>query len=91
MKRATVKSPNVWHRGITMHRMEIGDGVAGVTFTIGSLAIFLIALPSLVYFVAFTVLLGVAVAGLLSYFHEQARPMMDGLSISHPAGTPLKN
>ena len=53
------------HPGITMHRLPVGAGFAGVVFTVGSAAIFLIGLPALWYFVAGAVALGVGVAAVL--------------------------
>ncbi len=50
------------HPGITMHKIPVGAGFAGLVFTIGSMAIFLIGLPALWYFVAGAVALGIGVA-----------------------------
>ncbi|PYX58859.1 MAG: hypothetical protein DMG73_09720 [Acidobacteria bacterium] len=50
------------HRGITMHKIKFGGGVAGLTFTIGSMAIFLASLPQLWYFLAFAAALGIGIA-----------------------------
>ncbi len=35
------------HPGITMHQIPVGGGFIGLLFTIGSMAIFLIAIPAL--------------------------------------------
>lgn len=57
------------HRGITMHKLQLGSGFPALLFTIGSAAIFLIALPSLWYFVAMAALLGIGVAAMLRYLN----------------------
>jgi hypothetical protein len=46
------------HPGITMHKIPVGAGFAGLTFTIGSLVILLVGLPILWYFIAGAVALG---------------------------------
>jgi len=51
-----------FHPGITMHKLPVGAGFAGLVFTVGSIAIFLIGLPALWYFLAGAVALGVGVA-----------------------------
>jgi hypothetical protein len=58
------------HRGITMHRLEIGSGFPALVFTVGCAAIFLIALPSLWYFLVFAATLGIGIAAVLRLFHD---------------------
>ena len=70
MTDATARRPNQLHGGITMHRLGVGGGFAGLVFTIGSAAIFLIALPSLWYFLAGAVFLGVGIATILRFTHR---------------------
>jgi len=53
------------HPGITMHKLPVGAGFAGLVFTVGSMAIFLIGLPALWYFLAGAIALGVGVATVL--------------------------
>ncbi len=53
-----------------MHKLPVGGDFPGLVFAVGSVAIFLIALPSLWYFVGFAALLGLGVAALLHF----ARP-----------------
>jgi len=53
------------HPGITMHKLPVGAGFAGLIFTVGSMAIFLIGLPALWCFLAGAVALGVGVATVL--------------------------
>ena len=50
------------HPGIQMHKLPVGAGFAGLVFTIGSMAIFLLGLPLLWYFLAGAVALGIGVA-----------------------------
>ncbi|MGB9489345.1 MAG: hypothetical protein WCA92_02660 [Terriglobales bacterium] len=56
-----------FHPGITMHRIPAGAGFAGLIFTVGSLAIFLIGLPVLWYFLAGAIALGVGFATVLHF------------------------
>jgi hypothetical protein len=51
-----------FHPGITIHKIPVGAGFAGLIFTVGSLAIFLIGLPVLWYFLVGAVALGVGFA-----------------------------
>ena len=67
------------HRGITMHKIKFGGGVAGLTFTIGSMAIFLASLPQLWYFLAFAAALGIGIAAALRIAHRRA-PTQPGLT-----------
>ena len=48
------------HPAITMHWIKVGDGVAGLVFTVGSVAIFLIAIPALRVPVLGSLLFGIA-------------------------------
>lgn len=50
------------HPGITIHKLPVGAGFAGLVFTLGSVAIFLIGLPELWYFVVGAIALGIGVA-----------------------------
>jgi hypothetical protein len=54
-----------FHPGITIHKIPVGAGFAGLTFTIGSLTIFLVGLPVLWYFLVGTMALGVGFAFIL--------------------------
>ena len=51
-----------FHPGITIHKIPVGAGFAGLIFTVGSLAIFLIGLPVLWYFLVGAIALGVGFA-----------------------------
>jgi hypothetical protein len=53
------------HPGITMHKIPVGAGFAGLTFTIGSLVTLLAGLPILWYFIAGAVALGIGFAAIL--------------------------
>jgi hypothetical protein len=53
------------HPGISMHKIPVGAGFAGAVFTAGSLAIFLIGLPVLWYFLVGGIALGVGFALIL--------------------------
>jgi hypothetical protein len=67
LKSGTTKSANALHRGITMHRLPVGGEFPGWVFAVGSMLIFLIALPSLWYFLGLAVLLGIGFAAILHF------------------------
>ena len=52
------------HPGISMHQLPIGGGFVGLVFVVGSALIFLLGLPALWYFVAFSAALGVGIAAI---------------------------
>ena len=53
------------HPGITMHQIKVGGGFAGLVFTVGSAAIFLIAIPALWVPVLGSLLFGIGFAAVL--------------------------
>jgi hypothetical protein len=55
------------HSGIRIDKIQVGAGIAGVVFTIGSLMIFLVGLPALWYFLAGSVALGSGIAAVLHW------------------------
>jgi len=69
------------HPGISMHKLPVGGGFVGILFAAGSAAIFLIGLPSLWYFIAFSAGLGIAIAALFSYFRQSRSDRNQPLSI----------
>lgn len=60
---------NRLHDGITMHKLPVGSGFPALLFTVGSALIFLIALPSLWFFLGMAVLFGVGIAAVLHLVH----------------------
>jgi hypothetical protein len=50
------------HPGISMHKLPVGGGFIGLLFAAGSALIFLLGLPALWYFVAFSAALGLGIA-----------------------------
>jgi hypothetical protein len=78
------------HPGITMHRLSFGGGLMGLVFAVGSALIFLLGFPTLWYFVALAGGLGVAIAALLGFLHQdrwnRSKPLSI-LSVSEPAAT----
>ena len=60
-------SDNRLHPGITMHKLPVGAGFAGVVFTVGSMVIFLVGLPTLWYFLAGALALGAGIAAVLRF------------------------
>lgn len=63
---------NELHPGITMHKIPVKAGFAGLIFTVGTLTVFLIGIPALVYFLALACVLGIAVAIMLRFISRQA-------------------
>lgn len=46
------------HPGISIHHIQVGGGIAGLIFTVGSLAVFLSGMPALWYFLGGAIALG---------------------------------
>jgi len=59
------------HRGITMHRLPVGDNLPGLVFAVGSALIFLFAIPALWYVLVAAVVIGLVVAALLQIAHRE--------------------
>ncbi len=53
-----------------MHKLPVGGGFIGLLFAVGCAAIFILGLPSLWYFVAFSAGLGIAIAALIRFFQQ---------------------
>jgi hypothetical protein len=53
-----------------MHKLKVGGGAAGLIFTIGSMAVFLIGLPGLWYFLALAIALGAGISVVLRLIHR---------------------
>jgi hypothetical protein len=53
------------HPGITMHKIPVGAGFAGLIFTLGSLIILLVGVPPLWYFLIGAIALGLGIAVVL--------------------------
>lgn len=69
------------HPGITMHKLPVGGGFAGLLFAVGSAVIFILGLPSLWYFVAFSAALGVGLAVIFRLLSSRRSERMKPLSI----------
>ena len=63
---------NELHPGITMHKIPVKSGFPGVLFTLGMMAVYLMGIPDLVYFLVFAVVLGIGVAVMLRFIPRQA-------------------
>jgi hypothetical protein len=77
------------HPGISMHKLAVDGGFAGLLFTVGSAVIFILGLPSLWYFVAFSAALGVGIAAIFRMVNGRRADRMQPLSIltSYCTGT----
>lgn len=60
------------HPGITMHKIPVQAGFPGVLFTIGSLAIFLLGIAALKYFLVFAIVLGIVFSVMLRFIPREA-------------------
>jgi len=68
---------------ITMHSLRFGGGFAGLVFTVGSMLIFLIGLPSLWSFLALSTALGISVAVIFRLIARNRSARQQPLSILH--------
>jgi hypothetical protein len=59
------------HRGITMHRLPVGDNFPGLVFAVGSALIFLFAIPALWYVLVAAVAIGLVIAAVLQVVHRE--------------------
>jgi hypothetical protein len=59
------------HPGITMHRLPVGGDFPGLVFAVGSVLIFLLAIPALWLVMVAAVVVGLLVAATLSILHER--------------------
>jgi hypothetical protein len=69
------------HPGISMHKLPVGAGFIGLVFTVGCALIFLLGFPQLWYFVALSVVLGIALAIIFRAIGEHRAQRMKPLSI----------
>ena len=70
-----------WHSGITMHKLTVGPGIMGLLFADGCALIFVIGLPALWTFVAFSAALGLGIALLLRIISRNRSERSKPLSI----------
>jgi hypothetical protein len=69
------------HPGISMHKIPVGSGFVGLLFTAGSALIFVLGFPTLWYFVAIALALGVGVAVFLRFIRGRGSDRNKPLSI----------
>jgi hypothetical protein len=63
--------PEYPHRGITMHRLQVGGNFPGLVFAVGSVLIFLLAIPALWVVVAGALAVGLVIAAVLQLVHTK--------------------
>lgn len=63
---------NELHPGITMHKIPVQASFPGLVFTIGTLAVCLMGIPALRYFLLFATVLGIGFAVMLRFIPRQA-------------------
>jgi hypothetical protein len=73
------------HPGITMHKLSFGGGLMGLLFALGSALIFVLGFPTLWYFVAFALVLGVGIAVFLRSASNRISQRNQPLSLFAPA------
>jgi hypothetical protein len=66
---------------INMHNLSFGGGFMGLVFAAGSALIFLLGFPTLWYFVALAVVLGIGIAALLRVLNQDRANRRKPLSI----------
>ena len=59
------------HPGITMHKLPVSGNAVGLLFAAGSMAVFLVGVPSIRIFSLAVIPLGLTVALLLRSFHRR--------------------
>jgi hypothetical protein len=69
------------HPGISMHKLTVGSGFIGLVFTVGCGLIFLLGLPQLWYFVAFSAVLGIGLAFVFRLIAKNRADRMKPISI----------
>src|SRR5215470_3469592 len=72
----TMRVDNELHPGITMHHIPVKAGFPGLLFTIGMMAVYLMGLPALSYFLVLAIVLGLGVAVLLRFVPREAGSVM---------------
>lgn len=60
------------HPGITMHKIPVQAGFPGVLFTLGTMAVFLLGIAALKYFLVFAIVLGIVFAVMLRFIPREA-------------------
>lgn len=74
-----------WHSGISMHKLPVASGFIGLIFTVGCALIFLLGLPQLWVFLAFSAALGVGLAFVFRRINNRRSEHAKPLSILSPA------
>jgi hypothetical protein len=69
------------HPGISMHRIQIGAGTAGVLVMIGAAWACLVGLPHARWFLLISIVLGAAAAAGFRYWYAHKPPEVERLSI----------
>jgi hypothetical protein len=78
------------HPGISMHKLPVGSGFIGLLFAAGSALIFLLGLPALWCFVAFSAALGIGIAALMRIVRGRRLDRTKPLSIFAAEKSPAK-
>src|SRR5579864_8837407 len=82
---------NELHPGITMHKIPVKAGFAGLVFTLGMMFVCLMGIPAMLYFFVLAIMLGIGVAVMLRFIPRQAGLVvlvLTGVMIVYLANTP---
>lgn len=60
---------NLWHPGITMHKIHVGGDVGGLLFVLASTAAVVVGIPAIGYFFAAAIGSGLVIAAVLNRLH----------------------
>jgi hypothetical protein len=69
------------HPGISMHRIQVGAGAAGVLVTVGVVWACLVGLPHARWFLLISIVFGAAAAAWFRYWYAHKPPEVKRLSI----------
>lgn len=70
---------NELHPGITMHKIPVKSGFPGVLFTIGVMAVYLMGIPTLIYFIVPACVVGIGFAVHAAFHPSPGRSCSIGL------------
>jgi hypothetical protein len=65
-----VMKGNLWHPGITMHKIHVGGDVGGLLFVVACITAVLLSIPTTWYFFAIAVVAGAGIAAILQRAHR---------------------
>jgi hypothetical protein len=70
MRTSHVSGDDYPHRGVTMHELPVGANLPGLVFAVGSVLVFLFAIPALWYVMVAAAVIGVFISIFLQFFYR---------------------